>query len=147
MIYIAITSAKADDELKGFDVDFDSLSPEIVLQLAAHGLKQKVNDCRGAWETIAEKDAASQKTLDAILRSEFRANGATRTSDPVGREITRLAANLADQWARKQAGKLADVRKSQAFKAKIAAFRLNEKVIAKAKELVAEAGELAELAD
>lgn len=144
MIYIAITSTKADDELKGFDVDFDSLSPEIVLQLAAHGLKQKVNDCRGAWETIAEKDAASQKTLDAILRGEFRANG---TSDPVVREITRLATNLADQWARKQSGKLVDVRKSQAFKDKVAAFRLNEKVIAKAKELVAEAGELAELAD
>lgn len=131
----------------GYEVDMEALSADMLMQLAIHGLKQKLNDCRGAWETISEKDAATEKTLDAILRGEFRANGATRTSDPVGREITRLATNLADQWARKQSGKLVDVRKSQAFKDKVAAFRLNEKVIAKAKELVAEAEELAELAD
>jgi hypothetical protein len=145
MTYIAITSATADATLKGFDVDFSELSQDIIMQLAAHGLKQKVNDCRGAWETVDEKDAASQKTLDAIMRGEFRANGATRTSDPVGREITRLANNLADQWAKKQNGKLVDVRKSQGYRDAVAKFRLNEKVIAKAKEIVASASELADL--
>jgi hypothetical protein len=89
-----------------YEVDFDALSDEIKLQLAIHGLKQKVNDCRGAWETDEEKDAASEKVLAAILAGEFRANSGARTSDPVGREVTRLATNLADQWARKQNGNL-----------------------------------------
>jgi len=130
---------------KLFEVDFDALSDSIKLQLAIHGLKQKINDCRGAWETEEEKDAASEKTLDAIMRGEFRANGASRTSDPVGKEITRLANNLADQWAKKQSGKLADVRKSQAYKDEVTKFRVHPKVVAKAKELVAEAAELGDL--
>jgi hypothetical protein len=125
-----------------YEVDFDALSDEIKLQLAIHGLKQKVNDCRGAWETDEEKDAASEKVLAAILAGEFRANSGARTSDPVGREVTRLATNLADQWARKQNGKLVSVRKSEDYKAKLAEFRKHPKVLEKAKAIAASVAEI-----
>lgn len=68
----------------------ETLSPEIVNQLALHGLSQKIGD------SYAGEDAANCQTIaEAVWKSLTEGNWSTRTGEGGGPRISQLAEALA----------------------------------------------------
>lgn len=56
-------------------IDLSAIPASIVLDLALHGLKQKVADAASGATTKDEADAAMLKAMDAILAGEWSSRG------------------------------------------------------------------------
>ena len=85
-------------------IDLAAIPANLVLDLALHGLKQKVADAASGAQTEAEALAAMQKAADAILAGEWSARGAGGGVDErtkVARQIVRQV--LKAKWGAKSA--------------------------------------------
>lgn len=119
------------------EIDFGALPEVSQAFIIQYGLKQLLNDALVSGETDDERRGLVHKKLDG-LKSGMLRSASTRTSDPVAREVKRLATINADKWARGQTGKLTDVRKSAAYADVMRQLSGNAKIIARAKELAEE---------
>lgn len=84
------------DRAKTFSVevtcDVGKLSPEIIAELAMHGLHQKIADAASQAKNADEAEAAMQKAVDALLAGEWtrRGSGGGVTEEvAVARSVTR----------------------------------------------------------
>jgi hypothetical protein len=84
-----ITSIKEE-----LSVDWNLMTLETIAHLAAHGLKQKINDPNGAKTlTDSDKRVNSLKVLDSLHANTFRIVS-TRSGDPIETELMKLARNI-----------------------------------------------------
>lgn len=126
-----VTIGKLNESI---EVDFAALPAVSQAFIIQYGLKQLLNDALVSGETNDERRGLVHKKLDGLKSGQLRSTS-TRSSDPVAREIKRLATINADKWARGQNGKLVDVRKSAGYADALAQLMVNPKIIARAKEL------------
>ena len=77
---------------KSVDVDWSVMDVDTIAALAWHGLKQKANDSNAgaAKAGTSEKDMI-ENVRAVVARHEANELAATRESDPVARELTKLA--------------------------------------------------------
>lgn len=133
---VPVTSV--DGEL--IQVDWGKMTDETIAALAWHGLKQKANDPNGAKGlSDTAKVGNSRKVVDKAENNSLDVR--ERASDPVGRELTRLATEKANEHFRAKGYKVAKIPADE-WKAVMAKLRSHPALIKLAEQRAAETAEL-----
>ena len=116
--------------------EWDNL-PETTREFYIHyGIKQNVQDSHVAGKTLDEKEGLIAKKLAKALAGTLDIRESNRESDPVAREVTKLAVAKTDAHFRAKGIKAKDVSKAD-YKNVLDQFRNHPKIVALAESNVA----------
>ena len=118
------------------DVDFDALPEKSKAFVINYGLKQLLNDSIVSGESDDERNGLLDKKLDKLLEGTLDIRESTRETDPLAKEITRLAEDQTAKHFAKQGVKKSKVASAD-WTTVLNKYRAHPTIIAKAQEMVA----------
>lgn len=117
-------------------IDFDALPQKSKDFVVNYGLKQLLNDSIVSGESDEERNGLLDKKLDKLLEGTLDIRESTRETDPLAKEITRLAEDQTAKHFAKQGVKKSKVASAD-WTIVVNKYRAHPAIIAKATELAA----------